>query len=294
MEKVSIMMPCYNHSLYLSESIDSILNQSHANFELIIVDDCSNDNSAEIIRKYALKDERIIPIYHEKNGGEAKSRNDALSISKGEYIAFCDSDDIWESDKLRAQIEYLNSRPEYNAIHTDSVIIDGNGIPTGEHFSGRYQAGMKLSGDLFEQFCLRNFVNIPTVVLRRKCIKDGGKFEENFKYLTDWIYWVKVSRHNKFGYIPNVTVRYRIHGGSTALDTKGYPAYRIMGYHLILDKYPDLNDTIKSKIYYFLGVNYLDINDSKNARIQLRKSITHDKTNIKSLIRIFQATGGTR
>lgn len=121
---VSIIMPNYNASKYIDASIHSVLNQTYKNFELIIVDDVSTDNSVELIKKY--EDKRIKLFINEKNSGAAISRNRALREAKGKWIAFLDSDDIWDCNKLEKQINFMNAN-DYKMSFTDYRICN-NGI----------------------------------------------------------------------------------------------------------------------------------------------------------------------
>jgi len=104
---VSIITPSYNASEYIEETIESVLNQTYQNWELIIIDDYSDDNSRDIIEKYIEKNKRIKTIYNEKNMGAAQSRNRGIELSTGKYIAFLDSDDLWLPNKLKKQIKLM-------------------------------------------------------------------------------------------------------------------------------------------------------------------------------------------
>ena len=115
-KKVSIIVPVYNASEYLSRSIESLLNQSYDNLEIILIDDCSTDNSKEIIKKYALKDTRIKPFYSEVNQGVSKSRNMGLKSVSGDYVVFMDADDYIVPDMIKIMVE--------KAIKYDSDLID--------------------------------------------------------------------------------------------------------------------------------------------------------------------------
>ena len=103
---VSIIMPNYNGEKYLKETIDSVVSQSYRNWELIITDDCSSDNSLEIIERYG--DERIRVIASKENCGAAVSRNKAIAAANGRWLAFLDSDDLWDKDKLSLQLKFMN------------------------------------------------------------------------------------------------------------------------------------------------------------------------------------------
>ena len=107
MDLVSIVMPSYNSAHFIEEAIQSVLSQSYITWELLIVDDCSIDNSVEIIKQWTQKDKRIHLFSLEKNVGAAAARNIALENAQGRYIAFLDSDDVWEPEKLQKQVEYM-------------------------------------------------------------------------------------------------------------------------------------------------------------------------------------------
>lgn len=117
---VSIIMPSYNTAKYISAAIESILNQTYENWELIIVDDCSTDNTDEILTEYAKKDSRIRYYKNEKNSGAAVARNRALRQAKGKWVAFLDSDDLWEKDKLEKQICFMKKN-NYHFSYTNYI-----------------------------------------------------------------------------------------------------------------------------------------------------------------------------
>ena len=124
---ISIITPVYNASDFLEETINSVLNQTYDNWEMILVDDCSTDNSREIIKKLSQMDDRIIPVFSERNEGVAKSRNKGILKAKGRYIAFLDSDDIWKENKLKLQIEFMKKN-NIAFSFTGYDFIDENGV----------------------------------------------------------------------------------------------------------------------------------------------------------------------
>lgn len=134
MEKalVSVITPNYNGGKFLKYTLDSILAQTYKNWEMIIVDDCSSDNSMEIIKEYAARDSRIKFIVHEKNSGAAAARNTALKAAQGRYVAFCDGDDLWEPEKLQKQLEFMESKPCAFSF-TEFCIINPDNEITKEH-----------------------------------------------------------------------------------------------------------------------------------------------------------------
>ena len=133
---VSIIMPSYNTASFIAESIQSVLAQSYKDWELIIVDDCSPDNTDQVVKPY-LSDERIMYLKNEKNSGAAVSRNRALREAKGKWIAFLDSDDLWMPDKLKKQISFMEKN-DYHFSYTNYAEID-----TEDHSNGITVTGPK-------------------------------------------------------------------------------------------------------------------------------------------------------
>ena len=123
---VSVITPLYNSEKYISKTIESVINQKYNNWELIIINDCSKDKGPEIVKKYQNQDERIKLINLEKNSGAAVARNIGIENAQGDFIAFIDSDDIWERNKLKEQINFMLDN-DYNFSFTDYIQIDEKG-----------------------------------------------------------------------------------------------------------------------------------------------------------------------
>ncbi len=283
---LSVIMPCYNQSKYLGEAIEGVIGQTHKNLEVIIVDDFSTDNSVEIIEKYRKMDGRIRSIYHSSNLGVSKSRNDAISLAAGKYIAFCDADDIWERNKIGIQLETLERESGYDVVYSDSIIINEDGVPTGDRFSSKYNR-RRHTGNIFGYLCLTNFINTPTVVLRRRCINSHLYFNETFKYLEDWIFWLRLASEYMFFYIDEPLARYRVHSRSTNRDEHGYKLHRIKCYKYIAEQYPKVSRYILSDIYYNIGVNYIAVGEKHAGRSYFIESIRESPLNYRSIIRLL-------
>lgn len=162
---VSIVMPCYNASKYIADSIESVLNQTYTNWELIIVDDCSKDNSRDIIQSFINNDNRIKLICNSSpSGSPATPRNIGLENSNGEYIAFLDSDDLWVSDKLEKQLAIFKTS-DCCIVYSNYEAIEENGLRTGriikEPSFANYRKLLKYncigcSEAVFKKICLHN------------------------------------------------------------------------------------------------------------------------------------------
>lgn len=132
---VSIITPAYNSGRFISECIESVIAQTYQDWEMIIVDDCSSDDTQNIINNYTEKEQRIIYLKNEKNLGSAESRNIALRHAKGKWIAFLDSDDVWLPEKLERQIEFMRKN-DYHFSYTNYCEIDENSRETGVLLTG--------------------------------------------------------------------------------------------------------------------------------------------------------------
>ena len=179
---VSIIMPSYNTALYIEETIQSVLNQTYPNWELIIVDDCSNDNTDEVLEK--IKDPRIHYLKNEKNSGAAVSRNKALREAKGQWIAFLDSDDLWMPNKLEKQIRFMEENG-YAFSYTNYEEIDVNGNKTGVTVTGP----KKITKTGMFNYC---WLGCLTVMYNAE--KVGLIQIEDIKKNNDYAMWLKVCK----------------------------------------------------------------------------------------------------
>ncbi|MEE0450594.1 glycosyltransferase family 2 protein [Peptacetobacter sp.] len=202
---VSIITPVYNAERFLEDTIKSVQKQSYKNWELVLVDDCSKDSSSEIIEKFQNSDDRIRYIKLEKNSGAAISRNTGIKNAKGRFIAFVDSDDLWEKTKLEKQIEYM-LRENIGFSFTSYRYMRENGEKT----TKVAKAPKKID---YEGLLKNTIIGCSTVVLDRKII---GDFEMPLvKRGQDTATWLKILRTEKYAYgIEEPLVNYRIVGNS--------------------------------------------------------------------------------
>lgn len=203
MELVSIIMSTYNtDENMLKESISSILNQTYENFEFIIVNDASTKNDLNIIKSF--KDERIVLIENEKNIGLAASLNKAIDISKGNYIARMDSDDISVKNRIERQVKYLQENKHIDLIGTYA-----------KHF-GKNKNLNVTPLKKYEEVNIQLFTNTtlvhPTVMIRKKFLDMYKlRYNEGFKCAQDFEMWTKCSEHGKIEILPEVLLLYRVH-----------------------------------------------------------------------------------
>ena len=212
---VSVIMPNYNKGSYVRDAIDSILSQTYDNWELIIVDDGSTDNSPEIIGEYARKDSRII-IRLESHRGISASHNLGFGLAKGSFIARQDSDDVCAKEKLARQVAVLRSA-QPSVCYTNGWMIDENGRHTGEIYN-RDRVKLPKSGfegNVFGQL-LRNgwFILHASIMAHRECYR-LDRLDTRYNYAEDWDLSVRLARRYQFRYIPEPLYGYREYAGNT-------------------------------------------------------------------------------
>lgn len=287
--KVSVLMPSFNYARYLSRSVESVLAQSCSDLELIIVDDCSTDESREIAESYKRLDARVVTVFHAANRGLAGARNSALAASSGRFIALCDADDIWLPDKLKIQLECFHNREAVGLVHSDALIIDGAGYRNGRKFSQLFhRKGQQTSGDLVDELCRRNFICVPTVILRRQAILDVGGFEEGLRSLEDWVCWTKVSTKYRFDYVKEPLVEYRVHGASLSHNTRNMANSRVTALQILLKSLAYIPTKSRAAMFYSLGMSHLQVHDSAEAMAAFGKSLEANPIQLRSWIRLCQ------
>ncbi len=205
---VTVMMPAYNAEKYIGEAIESVLAQSYANWELIIVDDGSKDRTAEIASQFT--DSRI-KVIQQANGGEAAARNTALTYGQGEFLAFLDSDDVYLSHHLEVTVGFLQSHEDCDGVYTDGYYCDQNGTCL-QALSSRRRGPFE--GRLFEEVVRGPDVFGPPlcVVLRQDIISGNSlRFDTNIVIGPDWDFFTQYAAEARFGYIDHITCLYRVH-----------------------------------------------------------------------------------
>ncbi len=183
--EISVIFPAYNAEKYISEAIESILSQTFHDFELIIVDDGSTDNTRSIIEKFSKKDSRIRPLFNEKNLGVVESLNRAIDISKGKYIARMDHDDISLPERLATQIRFFEEHPEIAAVGSNVILIDDKGDTIG------IRRLPETPEEIGKFLVLGNQLVHPTVMLRREVFGVVGKYKKVL-HAEDYHLWIEM------------------------------------------------------------------------------------------------------
>lgn len=204
---VSVIVPNYNYERYLREAIDSALAQTYPHIEIIVVDDGSQDNSREILKSYGDK----IRTFVQQNAGVSAARNNGVKNCSGKYVAFLDADDVWLPQKIEKQVELFEREKDLGLVHVGVEEFDANGNTLKKRLEG-------MSGDVSQEFLL---FERPVVLgggsglmLPREVFDEVGGFDLNLQTSADWDLFYRVSRNYKLGFVPEVLLRYRMHGSN--------------------------------------------------------------------------------
>lgn len=256
MSLVSVIIPSYNGGKYLPETLDSVLKQTYTDYEIIIVDDGSSDDTKDVVERYRKKFPEKIKYIYQKNAGPASARNNGIRNSSGEFIAFVDCDDVWVSEKLQVQVDYLRKHPQCGFVFSDVFALDKDGR------IGKTMMRFKHpeSGKIFYSLLKENFVLTLTLVTRRKCIEKVNGFCEDLLSSEDHHCWLKMANFYDGVYINLPLAFYRIRQDGLSSATVSLREKDIRVIDMIIDEFPDRYKNgvshykkAKSNLYYEIG-----------------------------------------
>ncbi|MBU2521270.1 MAG: glycosyltransferase [Proteobacteria bacterium] len=222
---VSVIIPTYNRGWAIKEAVDSVLAQDFTDFELIVVDDGSTDNTQDILNSYK---EDII-VLHQGNKGVSAARNRGIASASGQYIAFLDSDDLWLPQKLSTQVDFFNANPEALICQTEEKWIR-NGI-----FVNPKKRHRKLSGNIFEQSLYLCLVSPSAVMMKRSLFEKAGMFDETLSACEDYDMWLRVSCRYPVYLIDTPLIIKRGGHADQLSRTSGQDRYRIQSLKKIIE-----------------------------------------------------------
>ena len=258
---ISIIIPAYNAEKYLANTIQSVINQTFTDWELIIINDGSTDGTLELINNFKDKDSRIKVFSHE-NAGVAHSRNRGIAEAKGEFIAFLDADDLWTIDKLEIQLKALQENSYASVAYSWVDYIDeaGKFLYPGSHIT--------VNGDAYPKLLINNFLeNGSNPLVRREALAKVGDFDVNLPPAEDWDLYLRLAREYEFVAIPRPQILYRLCTNScsaniTKMETQ---ALRVIekAYNQTPESLQYLKRETLAKLYEYLLFRTLESNPQR-------------------------------
>ena len=271
MPKISVILPNFNHSRFLRDRIESVLNQTFQDFELIMLDDASVDHSADIIRSYESHPKVSHIVINKENSGSTFIQwEKGLKLAKGEYIWFAESDDLSDPDFLRCFMDAFDQHPEVGVVYTPSIWIDEDGkeIHRPDHESeGFTQPGIEVIKSEFTKGCL--IYNASTVIFK-KALTINVNFKEltKFRYTGDWFFWTKLLEQTSLTRLDQRLNYYRRHNNNVSFKSEREglqfaEGLKVVNY--ILEHYPPgFFARQKIILYWALKISQSDLPDKNN------------------------------
>lgn len=202
--QVSVLLPAYNAEKYLPTAIDSILEQSFTNLELIVVDDHSSDSTWQIIQSYAEKDDRVVAVRNEKNLKLSNTLNRAISVARGEYLARMDADDWSYPDRLAKQVKFMDEHPQVGVSGGSMEVCDENlNVLSTRRY---HQTDAEVRTHLFRYSPFSH----PLIMIRKSVLDQAGGYRDEFNPAEDYELYFRIGLVAEFGNLPDVLLKYRI------------------------------------------------------------------------------------
>ncbi|MEJ5365452.1 MAG: glycosyltransferase [Desulfosoma sp.] len=227
---VSVIIPTRNRADMVREAVDSVLAQKGAPFELIVVDDGSEDHSIRLLTSYG---DAVRILRRESPGGVSAARNAGIMAARGEWIAFLDSDDLWLPGKLRAQLDYFRNRPDMRICQTDEIWIHKGRRRNPK----RYHA--KPSGSCFERLLERCLVSPSAVMMHRSLFEEVGLFDESLPACEDYDMWLRIGCRHPIGLVPKpLVIKRGGHGDQLSATVPALDRFRLRALAKLLETEP--------------------------------------------------------
>jgi glycosyltransferase involved in cell wall biosynthesis len=280
--RVSVIIPTYNSGAMVRDAIQSVLAQTYSDFEIVVVDDGSTDNTESVVRQFS----RRARYFKQENQGVSTARNVGIRKSVGEYLAFLDSDDLWSPEKLAEQVPLLDCDPELGLVYSDWALASDQGI-----IQTSYLRDLPCrSGYVFDDLIQSGFILTSGVVVRRACLEAAGDFDKSLAIAQDYDLWLRISYRWKVALVNKPLLIKRSCDGSLSSDLTKTAMERIALYKKVLRDIPGMTERSRKLVRRQLAVNYWDVGYAYFDRLLLREarknfmsSVTYDWKTGKAL-----------
>ncbi|MBN1224877.1 MAG: glycosyltransferase [Candidatus Aminicenantes bacterium] len=238
---ISVVIPVYNGEKTIRETIGSVLKQSFSDFELLVIDDGSQDATINILR--SIKDPRLI-VFSQPHAGVAASRNYGIKKSRGEFIAFLDADDLWTVDKLKTELNALEKNPQAAVSYSWTDFIDESGqfLHPGLHITA--------NGDVYAKLLVINFLESGSnALIRREALADVGGFDSYLEGFEDWDMWLRLAKQHHYVTVPIPQILYRRSPTSRSSNISHHEAAAVKAIELAFSRVPQSLKHLKKYSY---------------------------------------------
>lgn len=285
MPKVSVIIPTHNRAELLKKAVKSVLDQTYTDFEILVSDDGSTDDTPQVVEGFS--DKRIRSIRYSNSIGVAVVRNNALINSSGEYIAFLDDDDEWLPSKLEKQASLLEGTPhEMGAVYTGVKSIDAK-------LGGLVIIKTpKYRGNILQHLLLNNFITTSSILVKKHCFDEVGLFDTEYMSASDNDMWIRIAQKFEFDYVKEPLVNYY----NTEISISRNDKKLIKGLERLISKYQkqyNANSRAYSNQQFKLGIVYCNSGNMKEGRRAIIKAIQMNPYDIRLYYNLVISTFGT-
>lgn len=271
MPKVSVIILAHNLAHFVGEALQSVLDQTFMDFEVIVVDDGSTDNTREVVVRFT--DPRVRYVYQD-NQERSAARNTGIRLAQGEYIAFLDADDVWLPEKLALQVNLLETRPEVGLVYTGAYVMENSRVFVEQKCKYRGRVVRPL-------LVVDNIVtgSASTAMVRRECFDEVGLFDEASSVCEDWDAWLRIAMKYEFDYVPQPLAKCRVHGTNTQKQAdrmkQGTLAFfdKVLADPALHDEVWPLRRRVRSLAFLMVGRAYYTAREMGMARRYFLKSL---------------------
>jgi glycosyltransferase involved in cell wall biosynthesis len=289
---VSVVIPTYNRAKTIVKSINSILSQSYSNIEIIVVDDCSSDNTHQVILDNFSKIHNLTYVKHEINKGGNAARNTGIDVARGKLIAFLDSDDEWINTKIEKQVDRIIKNENCGLVYTACENVD---LISSHIVSYSYE---EPSNNPFYKLLCQNFIGTTSSILcRKRCLLAVGKFDESLPSCQDWELYIRMAQRYSIEYINEALLKYYVHSDSITGNCRN----AIKGHEIITEKVLKILDTnkldsLERRVLYFHYKKRADIflkfGMIKKSIKYRAKSFIYNPLDLKNNLQLLISFGG--
>jgi glycosyltransferase involved in cell wall biosynthesis len=303
MSRITVVIPTYNSASYILDALDSVFSQTFTDYDVIIVDDGSTDNTRDLLGPYMSR----ISYHYQPNQGLAVARNVGLSLARGDYLTYLDADDIWEANNLSVKAAILEAFPDLGGVFSEFSIFDARGqqhargtrqtFPfferTGWTFGDVFESCREwpieggsvavYTGNIFEKLFHGNFILPTTMVFHRERALAVGPFRAHMRTQQDYEYWLRFSRQHPFAFVDAALARYRRHAGQLT-NFKNIERI-LLAVEEIVNQYEDemsragrrrVFNLRKAQLLVDLAKMHIRKGEARKARARLREVISRD------------------
>jgi len=286
--RISVLIPSYNRANLLPDAIQSVLAQTRPDFEILLIDDGSTDNTREVVATF--QDERIRYTYRD-NGGISAALNTGLNLARGEYVCRLDSDDCWLPTILEKHTAILDEHPDYGVVYSKARAMTPDGKPKTQILG----APAHFPGNSFKSMLYGDFGCAIATTVRMECYQRVNGYDENLKVNVDWDMWIRLARHYEFYFLDDVLANFRSHPGRSTASSLFNDV--VLSRLTPLDKAfsePDLPEeilTVKPLAYrnahMDIGMKWLGVKEYKQARHHFGEAIRISRHPLQTALRVI-------